>query len=196
MNRRLFLQGFSVGTVAALGVASRSAPAATGTPQLLNVSGATLIALQSAVNYGSTSLGAYYRYGSAPLPQQVKITYKIGNVTYTDLTRVGAGQCSDFIKGVTYSSSLASSWKPLQPVVVNGKIANIISGCVLATFTNGKYDSQHCLVYLRTTSATQVDVADQNWLTGKDVAKVVGQHKLTIGGAGLTNLSLYSVVGI
>lgn len=150
--------------------------------------------LQNVGNYSTFDGGStYYKWStSAPLPNQRKVSYQIGGRTISDMTRVGAGQCVDFIKEVTNTTgTAASSWIKGDPAVVNNQIAAIAGGTALATFDDrGKYNNGHCIIVLARSGDTLI-VADQNYISGLDRAKAVGRHPLTI-----EQLKKYSIIKV
>lgn len=136
---------------------------------------------------------SYYAWSTLqPLPYQTKHSWTSGSQTITDLTRVGDGQCPDFVKNVTMTTGISAGkdWiKGPDVVGLDGHITTLPAGTAIATFNPSRhYSGEHTAIVLRRVGDA-LEVADQNYISGKDHAMVVGKHLLD-----LTTLRRYSVV--
>lgn len=137
--------------------------------------------------------GTYYKFSATEaLPSQTPRSWTVGATTVSDLTRVGDGQCVDFVKKVSNTSSYSTtSWrKGLDVVNSQGQIITMSGGTAIATFVNNSYSSVHCMIVLRRVG-DGLEVAEQNVLTGRDMAKVVSRRVVP-----LATLKTYSIVQI
>lgn len=171
---------------------------------VLKVTSANLTKLQTASNYKSTpgETSSYYKISTSPtlaLPNQSSVMWTAPNgTTVYDMTRCGGqGQCTNLIWNLTQTEASTAKWQPKQNVVgADGKLISLEAGTVLAIFdTSGTYANRHTLIVLQRINDTTLEVIDQNWITGLNVAKVVGKHTIKITNSGsVSDLRRYSVV--
>jgi hypothetical protein len=171
---------------------------------VLRVTPTNLTKLQTASNYKSTpgETSSYYRISTSPtlaLPNQSSVMWTAPNgTTVYDMTRSGGqGQCTNLIWNVTQTETSTAKWQPKQSVVgADGRLISLEAGMVLAIFNStGTYANQHTMIVLQRINDTTLEVIDQNWITGLNVAKVVGKHTIKITKSGsVSDLQRYSVV--
>lgn len=170
----MYSRGLMMSVLVAAGIALVNATTSQAQTNI-TASQTNLSRLMKPANWAAGGGGTYYKWNTVEsLPQQTLRSWG----TIKDYTRVGDGQCVDFVKLVSNTVNTATtSWIKGSPVVAsNGTINPIPGGTAIATFNAaGKYSSEHVMIVLSRVGDSLV-VAEQNVLTGRDQAKIVSKR--------------------
>lgn len=139
--------------------------------------------------YGSGQLLKYSSINGLDVAPKTKTKIMVGTI---DAVKVGNGQCTDFVKGVSKNSEATSNWIRGRKVV-GGSISG---GTAIAVFgSNNKYanslTTSHTAIFGNYISSG-FNIWDGNWVK----SYLVGRHSIYTTGTGRSDADNYYVVEI